>query len=107
MGNSLKEDKMALPKNPKDLQWGRTVSYDNTGGYRPPPPEFFHNISIPLIQPSELELRIRGEVVKNIETLMDELYKDGLYNREYHIALLTKVRDCVNLLWEKTNDHRM
>ena len=50
-------------------------------------------------KPSELELRIREEVLENIEALMDELYENGLYNREYHIELLTKVRDRLNLLW--------
>ena len=55
-------------------------------------------------QPSELELRIRKEVLENIEALMDELYENGLYNREYHIELLTKVRDRLNLLWGERND---
>lgn len=58
----------------------------------------------PCCKHSDLELRIRREVHVNIETLMDELYKNGLYNREYHIELLTKVRDRLNLLWGDYDD---
>ncbi len=59
----------------------------------------YTTVKVEPIAPSELELRIREEVLENIEALMDELYENGLYNREYHIELLTKVRDRLNLLW--------
>lgn len=94
-----------------NLTIGHYASHKNTGGYQPPksdrpktinPPKCGGVESFPeqmSAQPSDIEFRIRKEVHKNIEILMDELYNNGLYNREYPIELLTKVRDRLNLLW--------
>ena len=48
--------------------------------------------------PSELELRIRNKVLKNVETLLDGLYNDGLTD-EYQIELITDIKHYLNLLW--------
>lgn len=50
--------------------------------------------------PSELELRIRNKVLKNVETLLDGLYNDGLTD-EYQIELITDIKHYLNLLWRE------
>lgn len=49
-------------------------------------------------KPSELELRIRREVLENIETLLNGLHNDGLTD-EYQIDLISDIKIYLNLMW--------
>lgn len=100
------------------LTIGHYASHRNTGGYPPTksngpktlnspkgenglnlPPEFFHNISIPLPEISELELRIRKEVMDAMEELksFEDEFEDE--TEIYFNNLLNKVIDRLKLLW--------
>lgn len=50
-------------------------------------------------RPSELELRIRREVMKEIEELLDSAYGKTLITCEHQLAIITKIKDRLNLLW--------
>lgn len=96
------------------LTIGHYASHRNTGGYPPTksngpktlnspkgenglnlPPEFFHNISIPLPEISELELRIRKEVMDDVNKMIEyEADKE-----EYHKSILLRIKDRLKLLW--------
>lgn len=96
------------------LTIGHYASHRNTGGYPPTksngpktlnspkgenglnlPPEFFHNISIPLPEISELELRIRKEVMDDVNKMIEYEADD----EEYHKSILLRIKDRLNLLW--------
>lgn len=101
------------------LTIGHYASHRNTGGYPPtksngpktlnspkcggitlpPPPEFFHNISLPISVTSELELRIRKEVMVAMEELksFEDEFEDE--TEIYFNNLLNKVIDRLKLLW--------
>ena len=97
------------------LTIGHYASHRNTGDYQPtksdrpkalnppkcggitlpPPPEFFHNISLPISVTSELELRIRKEVLDDVNKMIE--YEAD--EEEYHKSILLRIKDRLNLLW--------
>lgn len=58
----------------------------------------YATVKVEPIAPSELELRIRKEVLENIETLLNGLHNDGLTD-EYQIDLLSDIKTYLNLMW--------
>ena len=50
-------------------------------------------------QPTDLELRIRREVMEGIEELLDTAYGKTLITCEHQLAVITKIKDRLNLLW--------
>ena len=65
----------------------------------PDPPEFFHNISIPLSVTSELELKIRKEVLDTLNDVLEK-HKELALNK----TGLLHIKDRLNLLWGKDNE---
>jgi hypothetical protein len=58
----------------------------------------YATVKVEPIAPSELELRIRKEVLENIETLLNGLHNDSLTD-EYQIDLLSYIKTYLNLMW--------
>lgn len=61
----------------------------------PLPPEFLHNISVQLDKPSDIELRIRKEVMDDVNKMIE--YEAD--EEEYHKSILLRIKDRLNLLW--------
>lgn len=91
-----------------NLTIGHYASHRNTGGYQPTksdrpkalnPPKCGGIESLPgqmNTQPSELELRIRKEVMVAIDTIESRLYEDGdMYIQD----MIDAIKDRLNLLW--------
>lgn len=92
---------MALPKKPEDLQWGIVRDYEATTSSNKTGRVIIETDEAPYCKPSDLELRIRREVMDALNNMITNA-ETMPYNTVEEFAL--HIKDRLNLLWGDYDD---